>query len=75
MKRNWFDKKVLILGLSKSGTAAAEYLNAKGVPRHNRNNIPLLCDDKEVLWVTGVGLSNNICVKVKPTHVIEMRQK
>ncbi len=30
MKRNWFDKKVLILGLSKSGTAAAEYLNAKG---------------------------------------------
>lgn len=30
MKRNWFDKKVLILGLSKSGTAAARYLNSKG---------------------------------------------
>lgn len=30
MKRKWFDKKVLILGLSKSGTAAAEYLVSKG---------------------------------------------
>lgn len=30
MKRNWFDKKVLILGLSKSGTAAARYLNSRG---------------------------------------------
>lgn len=26
----WFDKKVLILGLSKSGVAAAKYLNEKG---------------------------------------------
>lgn len=30
MKRKWFDKKVLIAGLSKSGTAAARYLNSKG---------------------------------------------
>ena len=30
MKRKWFDKKVLICGLSKSGIAAAEYLNSKG---------------------------------------------
>ena len=30
MKTNWFDKKVLILGLSKSGIAAAKYLNYKG---------------------------------------------
>lgn len=30
MKTNWFDKKVLILGLSKSGIAAAKYLNSKG---------------------------------------------
>ena len=30
MKTNWFDKKVLILGLSKSGIAAAKYLNQKG---------------------------------------------
>lgn len=30
MKTNWFDKKVLVLGLSKSGIAAAKYLNNHG---------------------------------------------
>ena len=30
MKKNWFDKKVLILGFSRSGIAAAKYLNSKG---------------------------------------------
>ncbi len=30
MKRKWFDKKVLILGLSKSGVSAAKYLSSKG---------------------------------------------
>ena len=29
MKKNWFEKKVLILGLSKSGIAAAKYLSHK----------------------------------------------
>ena len=29
MKKNWFEKKVLILGLSKSGIAAAKYLSGK----------------------------------------------
>lgn len=30
MKRNWYDKKVLVLGLSKSGISAAKYLASKG---------------------------------------------
>lgn len=30
MKKNWFDKKVLILGFSRSGISAAKYLNEKG---------------------------------------------
>ncbi len=30
MKRKWFDKKVLILGLSKSGVSAAKYLSGVG---------------------------------------------
>ncbi len=30
MKRKWFDKKVLILGFSKSGISAAKYLNDVG---------------------------------------------
>lgn len=48
-----------------------KYLNSKGVPRHNRDNIVLLCNEKEVLWVVGVGLSNKIAVTKKPTHIIE----
>ena len=48
-----------------------KYMNAKGVPRHKRNDMMLLASDAEILWVIGVGLSNKIGVKEKPTHVIE----
>lgn len=49
-----------------------KYMNSKGVFRHRRDNIILLCDKSEVLWVSGVGLSNKIGVKEKPTHVIQL---
>lgn len=49
-----------------------KYLNSKGVPRHLRDNLILLCSDDEVLWVVGVGLSSKISVKDKPTHVVEV---
>mgnify|MGYP004562587781 CR=1 FL=1 len=49
-----------------------KYMNSKGVARHNRDEILLLCDDKEVLWVLGVGISSKIGVKSKPTHVLEV---
>ena len=49
-----------------------KYLNSKGVPRHNRDKILLLCSSNEVLWVVGVGLSNKISVKNKPSHVLEV---
>lgn len=49
-----------------------KYMNGKGVSKHRRDDIPLLCNDKEVLWVTGVGLNDKIGVKIKPTHVIEV---
>ena len=49
-----------------------KYMNAKGVPKHNRDEILLLCNDTEVLWVLGVGLSSKIGVKTKPTHVLEV---
>ena len=50
-----------------------KYLNSKGVSRHRRDDILLLCDDNEILWVAGVGLSNKIGVKDKPTHVIQIQ--
>ena len=49
-----------------------KYLNAKGVARHNRDSILLLCKGNEVLWVVGVGISSKIGVKEKPTYVIEI---
>lgn len=48
-----------------------KYLNSKGVARHNRNDLLLLCSDTEVLWVVGVGISSKIGVNKVPTHVIE----
>ncbi len=49
-----------------------KYMNAKGVNKHKRDEIPLLCNEEEVLWVSGVGLNNKIGVKIAPTHVIEL---
>ena len=49
-----------------------KYMNAKGVAKHNRDRILLLCSEEEVLWVLGVGLSSKIGVRTKPTHVLEV---
>lgn len=48
-----------------------KYLNSKGIPRHNRDEILLLADKDEILWVMGTGLSNKIGVRKAPTHVVE----
>lgn len=49
-----------------------KYLNSRGVARHTRDGIPLLCKGDEVLWTIGVGLSNKIGVKEVPTHILEI---
>lgn len=49
MKRKWIDKKVLILGLSKSGCAAARYLNSKGADCYITEFKPLQDKDKELV--------------------------
>lgn len=36
-----------------------DYFVDKKVPRENRNEIPLLCIEDEVIWVPGLGLNNN----------------
>jgi len=58
----------------KGSMKLKKYMNGKGVSKHYRDNIPLLCNDKEILWVSGVGLSDKIGVKIKPTHVIEVEE-
>ncbi len=49
-----------------------KYMNSKGVNRHKRDDILILANEDEVLWVVGVGLSNKIGVTKVPTHVIEV---
>ena len=49
MIRKWFDKKVLILGLSKSGVAAAKYLNDKGAQCFITEKKPLADKDKQLV--------------------------
>ncbi len=49
MKRKWNDKKVLILGLSKSGISAAKYLNSKGAECFITENKPLQDKDTELV--------------------------
>ena len=49
MKRKWIDKKVLILGLSKSGCAAARYLNEKGADCFITEFKPLQEKDRELV--------------------------
>lgn len=49
MKRKWFDKKVLILGLSKSGAAAARYLSAKGADCYITEKKPFAQKDEELV--------------------------
>lgn len=49
MKRKWFDKKVLILGLSKSGIAAARYLNSHGADCFITEKKPLDSKDEQTV--------------------------
>ncbi|MCM1003676.1 MAG: tRNA lysidine(34) synthetase TilS, partial [Candidatus Gastranaerophilales bacterium] len=49
-----------------------KYLNSKGVSKHKRDELLLLANKDEILWVVGVGLSDKIGVTKVPTHVIEV---
>lgn len=50
-----------------------KYLNSKGISKHKRDELLLLANEEEILWVVGVGLSDKIGVTKVPTHVIEVR--
>jgi len=52
-----------------------KYLNAKHVSQHEKDELILLTQGSEVLWVVGVGISNKLKVVNFPSHVIELRNK
>ena len=52
-----------------------KYFNEKKVPQHEKSNILLLTQNKEVLWATGLGISDKIKVRTKPTHKLIIEKK
>lgn len=46
----------------------------KGIPKHKKDRIVLLCNDTEVLWACTVGLSEKLRVTSKPTHIIKIEE-
>ncbi|EKE02591.1 MAG: hypothetical protein ACD_20C00357G0014 [uncultured bacterium] len=50
-----------------------KYLINKGVPEFERDKLPVLAVNSEVLWITGVGISEKIKVKNIPTHILEVK--
>ena len=50
-----------------------KYLNSKKIPNHKKNELLFLTQGNEILWAVGLGLSDKIKVKTKPTHKIEVK--
>lgn len=50
-------------------------ISMKKVPQHEKSNILLLTQNKEVLWATGLGISDKIKVRTKPTHKLTIEKK
>lgn len=65
--------KITPLGM-KSPIKLKRFLINRGIPRFERDGVPLLASENTVLWAVGVGLSNTIRVKTKPTHRIVVTQ-
>ena len=51
-----------------------KYFNERKIPNHEKDDVVLLCNDTEILWVAGYGISDKIKVKTNPTHIIKLRR-
>lgn len=52
-----------------------KYLNSKKIPNHEKDSLILIAKESEIIVVCGVGTSDKIRVKTKPTHKIEIEGK
>jgi len=48
------------------------YLINKGIPEFKRDELLLLTDEKEILWIVGISLSELLRADNIPTHVLEI---
>ena len=62
--------------LGMQGTQALKkYLSGKKIPKHEKANLIVLCQDNDVLWVPGYGISEKIKVVSFPTHVLKLEKR
>ncbi len=59
----------------KQKTKLKKYLINRGIPKHIRDEIPLLVNKDEVLWVVGIGISELLRTKTIPTHRIRIKRR
>lgn len=52
-----------------------KFLINKGVEKFKRDDIILLCSKSEVLWASGIGISEKLRVKSLPTHIISIEDR
>lgn len=52
-----------------------KFLINKGVEKFKRDDIILLCSKSEVLWASGIGISEKLRVQSLPTHIISIENR
>ena len=66
----------IIKPLGFNGTMKLKkYLMSKKIPQYKRDDLILLCNEDEVLWVAGIGLSEKIKTTKTSTHKLQIREK
>lgn len=61
--------------LGMNGTQKLKkYLNSKKIKAHKRDTLLFLCQNSEVLWAIGYGLSEKIKVVTKPNYVLSLEK-
>lgn len=63
------------IGLNGKHQKLKKYLNEKKVPQHEKDSLLFLCDEQEILWAPGLGLSDKIKVKTNVTHIIKLYER
>lgn len=66
--------KIFPLG-AKGSQKLKKYLNEKKIPQHEKDKLVLLCNNNNVLWVAGIGLSDELKVINRATHVLTLKKR
>ena len=63
------------IGLNGKHQKLKKFLNEKKIPQHEKDSLIFLCDNEEILWAPGLGLSDKIKVRTKVTHIIKLYER